>query len=220
MMLLICHGHPTLVRYRDDAHLGRLVQPRSFGSVALTATAGIPWAADNDAYNGWSEEAALRYVRMLDALHALPGCLFVTLPDVVGDARKTAERFSVWLPALVERSLPVALVAQDGIDELGVPWGKIDALFIGGTNDFKLGPVARDLVAEAKTRGKWVHMGRVNSLRRISYAAEIGCDSLDGTKYSMFPDTYIAQGIGDMKTAKLGAQKSMGQLLAESALRS
>jgi len=34
-------------------------------------------------------------------------------------------------------------------------------------------------------------MGRVNSFQRLQYAFELGCDSVDGSGFSMFPDTYI-----------------------------
>ena len=35
-------------------------------------------------------------------------------------------------------------------------------------------------------------MGRVNSLRRLAYAASIGCDSIDGTQWVRYRDTYLA----------------------------
>ena len=59
----------------------------------------------------------------------------------------------------------------------------------------KLGPEVEQLVAEARTRNVWVHMGRVNSLRRLAYAASIGCDSIDGTQSVRFRDTYLRQGL-------------------------
>jgi hypothetical protein len=62
------------------------------------------------------------------------------------------------------------------------------ALFIGGSTEWKLGAEARALAALAKNRGLWVHMGRVNSLRRLRYAADIGCDSVDGTYLAFGPD--------------------------------
>jgi hypothetical protein len=38
-------------------------------------------------------------------------------------------------------------------------------------------------------------MGRVNSLRRLAYAASIGCDSIDVTQWVRFRDTYLNQGL-------------------------
>jgi hypothetical protein len=40
-------------------------------------------------------------------------------------------------------------------------------------------------------------MGRVNSLRRVRYAKAIGCDSIDGSKFSWFRDTYLREGLAD-----------------------
>src|SRR6266508_1220165 len=83
---------------------------------------------------------------------------------------------------------PVALVAQDGLEHLTVPWHSFDVLFIGGGTAWKLGPAAADLAAQARAHGRRVHCGRVNSLRRLRYAASIGCDSVDGTFLAYGPD--------------------------------
>jgi len=62
-----------------------------------------------------------------------------------------------------------------------VDWDSFDALFIGGSTEWKLGPEARAFSSEAKARGKWLHMGRVNTWRRYEIAESFGCDSVDGT---------------------------------------
>ncbi len=95
---------------------------------------------------------------------------------------------SAYLAAIVAANLSVA---QDGLTPDFVPWMQIDALFIGGTDKFKMGTQALDLVVEARIRGKHVHMGRVNGPRRVRYAKAIGCDSFDGTSLSWFRDTYL-----------------------------
>jgi hypothetical protein len=204
VLLLVTTDHDHVAAFADP-HLGRLVQPRSFPRVRDTAAAGIPWAADNDAFNGWSDEAAQRYTRMLDAIADLNGCRFVTVPDVVADAEATARYFERWAPAVARRGLPVALVLQDGIDTPAMSrwllrtWPRLDAVFIGGSTDFKMGDVARALVLEAKARGKWVHMGRVNTLRRVRYAASIGCDSIDGTSYVRWRRRRLGEGLDRVK---------------------
>ena len=40
---------------------------------------------------------------------------------------------------------------------------------------------------EARLLGKWVHVGRVNSWRRIHHAAIWGADSVDGTYLAFGP---------------------------------
>ena len=148
------------------------------------------WAADNDAYSAWDE---LRYRQMLNAIKDLPPPLFVTLPDVVGDAAATLLLAFDWHRQLRRRDLPIALVAQDGLTVKTTPWEALDALFIGGSTEFKMSDTARRLTSEAKERGLWVHMGRVNGHRRLRFAKAIGCDSVDGTSLSWFRDTYLRE---------------------------
>lgn len=207
-MLLVCHAHPTMLRYRHPS-LGRLVQPRHTSSVERTAAEGIPWAADNDAFKSFDEP---RFVKMLDRIAHLPGCLFVAAPDVVADANATGELYASWGPAIRSRGLPAALVAQDGLSPSQVPWDGLDALFVGGSTEWKLGFATEQLVRQAKRLGKHVHMGRVNSRKRVSYAASIGCDSVDGTSFSMFVDRWVPLGI---EWAEAGAppQLSIGSEL-------
>ena len=86
MKLLVTTSHPSLTQHLDPErggrhrNLGRLVQPRHHSSIEQPAHERIPWAADNDCFQGLD---ASRYVDMLDRLAPLPGCLFVTVPDVV-----------------------------------------------------------------------------------------------------------------------------------------
>lgn len=187
MLLLVHKAHKTLLQHQHP-NVGRLVSPRHYGRIAATPRAGMLWAADNDAYSAWDEK---RYDRMLNALIGVPGCLFVTAPDVVGDSVGTTFLFHHWGPVLHGLGLPIGFVGQDGATGGGIPWKWIDALFIGGSTEWKLGPEAAELVYEAQDRKKWVHMGRVNTWRRLEYAKSIGVDSVDGTTLSMFTDTYL-----------------------------
>ncbi len=68
-----------------------------------------------------------------------------------------------------------------------------DALFLGGDTEWKLSDHARAIAGEAKRRGLWVHMGRVNSLRRIEIAVDFGCDSVDGNFLGFGPDANLPQ---------------------------
>ncbi len=204
MILLVGAAHPTIMRWRETPNgrmLGRLAQPRDYARVHATAAAGVPWAADNDAFNGF-DVASWR--KMMAAIDGVQGCRFCTAPDVVGDAAATGDLFVEYAPEIRAAGLPVALVLQDGITS--VPWRELDAVFVGGTTDFKLGPDAARIVREARTRGKWVHMGRVNTVRRIRYAATIGCDSFDGTQWSRWRDTHLPKGLIAAANAAAGRQ--------------
>jgi hypothetical protein len=192
-MMILVHASPTtLAPYRSE-NLGVLCSPRRVYGDEMR---GWSWAADNDAFSHWDEG---RYRDMLMRLEGRKGCLFVTAPDVVGDATETLRRFALWRSALA--AFPVALVAQDG---LGIPpWEEFDALFIGGTTEWKMGEQAARLVREAKHRGKWVHMGRVNSYKRGRYARWLGCDSIDGSQFSWFRDTKLPSYLNSLRQEML-----------------
>lgn len=151
---------------------------------------GVAWCADNGAFSDKFDERKW-WKFLLANTHAAADCLFAVAPDVVGDAAATIERSTPWLLKIRALGYPAAFVAQDGQESLPVPWDDLDCLFVGGSTEWKLGPHARALVAEAKARGKWVHMGRVNSERRFEYARAIGCDSADGTFLTFGPDVNL-----------------------------
>lgn len=203
-LLTVTTAHPSLHEHPGHGQqvhprLGRLLQPRHTSSAEKTAEAGIPWAADNDCFQGLDPHA---FNRMLDRITGLPGCRFVTVPDVVGDAYETARQFEVWVPALERRGLPVGLVLQNGIDRPSVArwldrtWHRLDAVFVGGDDEFKLGPLAAELCREAQARGLWVHWGRVNSRKRMKHCMETGaCDSMDGSMWARFRKTHLDKGL-------------------------
>lgn len=193
MILLVSGASKTVQRYSASKNLGCLLTPRNGNTIE--SMGGLPWAADNDCFNGFDE---CRFVAMLEKIKG-HSPIFVTAPDVVGDAPATMDMFNTWEPVIHAYGLPVAFVLQDGQEMLDMPWGRLDAIFIGGSTEYKLGHQVRWLVREAKFRKKWVHMGRVNSNLRLSYARDIGCDSADGTGYSRFPDANLPDALSFLK---------------------
>lgn len=150
---------------------------------------GLPWAADNGCFarpERFSEDAYLAWLE--DLADHRRACLFATARDALGDAAATLDLATPMLPQLRSLGYPAALVAQDGLEHLPVPWDRFDVLFLGGSTAWKLSEPAYALAREAKLRGKWVHMGRVNSLRRLRACAASGIDSADGTFVAFGPD--------------------------------
>jgi len=166
--------------------LGVMLTPRMGNRPELNQT---PWAADTGCYNQGDCFRLDRYLTWLESLRCHQAtCLFATAPDVVGDAAATWERSVAVLPQLRARGYPAALVGQDGLERMAIDWIAFDCLFIGGTTRWKLSEVAWQLGTEAKRRGKHVHLGRVNSRRRLLAAATAGYDSADGTYIAFGPD--------------------------------
>lgn len=187
MKLLLSRAAPGVINtigidtYRQ--HMGMLMTPRGGYSVQPVIDAGAVWACDNEAYSSFSRDA---FVRMLKKYRGLPNCLFVTAPDVVADAQATMLRFRMWQPVIRYYGYPVALVAQDGLEHLSTDWHSFDALFIGGSTEWKLGKAAAALALEAKLRGKHIHVGRVNSNHRLRVAKNLFADTIDGSGYAKF----------------------------------
>lgn len=164
--------------------IGQICTPASGNAV----TPGADWCADNavfadrypgdDAYLDWLGERSWAAER----------CVFAVAPDVVCDARATLDRSVPMLARIRRAGYPVALAMQNGIEHLNVPWSEFDVAFLGGDTNWKVGPHARRLTADARAHGKRVHMGRVNSRRRLQAAAHMGCHSADGTYLAFGPD--------------------------------
>lgn len=176
---------PAIRRAMAARELGMIDTPKQ----GTPLPDGVLWCADNGRFgSGYPGDDA--WLAWLDSFttEQRARCLFAVAPDVVADAAATIAESLPWLPRIRALGYPAAFVAQNGLEQLDVPWREFDVLFVGGDTDWKLGPHARALVAEAKARGKGAHMGRVNSLRRLRYAQAIGCDSADGTFLTFGPD--------------------------------
>jgi hypothetical protein len=171
-----------------------LERPDIYGVLAVPGAGNsLPergrWAADNGCYMGFDPPAFGAMLRR--HRWAKERCLWVAAPDVVGDARATLDLFEEWEPRLRDAGYPIAFVAQDGIQPSQVPWARIDAIFIGGSVPWKLGAAAAHVVETARLRGTWVHMGKVNTARRLRYAAAIGVDSVDGSGWSKWSRSMV-----------------------------
>jgi len=142
---------------------------------------GKPYGLDNGCFKEFREREWLRLVE--DADRHQP--VFITVPDIVGDAVRTMDLYHIYKRKLY--GLPTCLVLQDGIGNLRIPWDEISAVFVGGTDTFKTSSEAMNACRVAKMLGKWVHVGRVNTTQRASYWKDIA-DSIDGSGVSRFDD--------------------------------
>ena len=146
------------------------------------AAGEIPWVLDNGVYSEFKKE---KFVRMQANAIDDELCEWIVVPDVVGNADRTLQRFLSWTddyPLVLNKA---AYVAQDGQVSVLVPWEDIVCLFIGGTDAFKDSQAALLLAMEAKRRGKWVHVGRLNTTERLVSWYGIA-DSFDGTGVARF----------------------------------
>lgn len=171
--------------------VGLMIQPRS--GYRPERIGRYPYfAADNGCYAQGERFDADRWLGWLGKLRPHRAtCLFAVAPDVVGDAAATIERSRPFLARIRELGFPAAFVAQDGQEDLPVPWDQFDCLFVGGTTEWKLSEPAYGLVREAKRRGRWTHQGRVNGWRRFRACLIAGFDSCDGTYIAYAPNELL-----------------------------
>jgi hypothetical protein len=162
--------HPSLVA-------GQLLTP-----LTKYANWGSVFAIDNGAFSVFHKQ---RFSSLLQRnIDCKSQCLFVVVPDIVANARRTLE---IWRHRhSIVGSWPMAFVAQDGMEDLEVPWGELQTLFVGGGDPWKDSRASLDIVKTAKTLGKRVHVGRVNTVRRYRLFAEAGADTCDGSGVAMY----------------------------------
>lgn len=151
---------------------------------------GALYACDNGKFGkGWpGHDRWFQWLTATVERYGAERCLWAVAPDVPFDAAGTFAESRPWLAQIRALEIPVAFAAQDGCENGLVPWGEFDVLFLAGTTEFKTGPTAHALAAEAIARGLTVHMGRVNSRRRLRLADAFGCASADGTCLTYGPD--------------------------------
>lgn len=179
-ILLDCSpGKIKEYRERYEYDFGQLRTPLT--NYAL-APEPVIWAADNGFFSAQDVNAWLAWVDRFDENRERRP-IFVTLPDIVGDAARTLELFEYF--KLRTNELPRALVLQNGIERERIPWADLDAVFIGGDDQFKYSPVAMAAARTAKILGRWVHVGRVNTAARVRNWFGLA-DSIDGSGISRF----------------------------------
>jgi hypothetical protein len=141
----------------------------------------VTWALDNGCFNAQWNEA--KWAGTLERYAGEPGCLFAVVPDVVGDSAATDQRWMRYAEDVKALGYRAAYVTQNGCTQ--VPHNA-DVVFTGGDDEWKMSDQAQRLAA-----GRPSHMGRVNTLRRLRFAAAHGYDSVDGTFIAFGPDANL-----------------------------
>lgn len=169
-------------------------------------TEGFRYALDNGAWSAYRSGKPFdvdSFARCVEQFGARAD--FCVAPDQVGAGVASLRMSLDWLPRLLQRTRLVLLAVQDGCTpadlrpHLGVRVG----LFVGGTTAWKLaslpiwGRLSRDTNA-------YLHVGRVNTARRIRYCASVGAHSFDGTSVSRFATT-----MDELEAARMAASTQM-----------
>lgn len=204
------HTPTVAATARRRGDIGLVITPDQAGYV--DAAGAYPAVmVDNGAFSqkGFKPAAFERLLKRIASDDAIRRKLwFVVAPDVVCDHVRTLELFDWWEPRIHALGLPVAFVAQNGIETCldRIPWGRMDTLFIGGDTAWKEGDLGQmewaqehrlpaiaemghigynqwlRMWEEAEGRNIPIHMGRVNTLQRMELAHVFyDAQSSDGT---------------------------------------
>lgn len=182
-MIYLTPGYRKMNENNWNDYWGHIFTPAEWMPIVED---GRSWAVDNGVFTrGFIQSEFFGFLaRMSDYKTA---CLFVVVPDIVGNALATMDSYRQWAWKIKGLGWPVAFVAQDGQEHHDFP-PEYDALFIGGTTQWKMGSGAVRCIDKAKKDGKWVHVGRVNTQRRIAYFQQLNVDSVDGTCLAYGPE--------------------------------
>lgn len=165
------------------------------------------FACDNGAYGGLNLPAFRRMLARAEAHQHR--CLFVSVPDIVGNARRTMELWKARFEFTggEHSGWRLALVAQDGLEDMDIPWNNLDALFIGGTGEdgksgWKDSQSAQDIVRTAVALQVHTHIGRVNSASRYERFADLGAHTCDGSGVSRGLGKHLARITGGINSGQ------------------
>lgn len=152
---------------------------------------GFPYALDNGAWSAFTQGKPFSVPDFTRALAKMGrDADWVVMPDVVQGGHASLELSLRWMRRVLDETERGLIAVQDGLDEkdVGSFLGKRVGLFIGGSTAWKLATLPRWTALGARV-GCWVHVGRVNTVRRIHLCGLAGATSFDGTSASRFSKT-------------------------------
>jgi hypothetical protein len=175
-------------------HFGACVTPYINNNITIGK---MPFFFDNGAYKSFSSgtpfDSALfiKKVTDLEAKMQFGHCLeadFIVIPDIVGGGDDSLDFSLQWLEYIEDNMRHIArynllyLPVQDNMDidnvERVIKRKMVDGLFVGGSKPFKYEEGQR-WVDLAHKYGLPIHCGGIGTKNDITWAKEIGFDSVD-----------------------------------------
>lgn len=152
---------------------------------------GFPYALDNGAWSAYANGRPFDF-RAFEKALAKKGADadWTVLPDIVAGGPASLEVSLRWMRRVLDSSPRALLAVQDGmsVEDVRPFVGGRVGIFVGGSTGWKLrtldawGRLSKDV-------GCWFHVGRVNSIRRITSCAIAGATSFDGTSATRYAKT-------------------------------
>ncbi|EIM98675.1 hypothetical protein WQE_22728 [Paraburkholderia hospita] len=183
-------------------------------------TEGMRYAIDNGAWTAYQRGEPFDEPAFLDVVEKLgERADWIVLPDIVQGGLASLEFSLRWKERLSGIPSQVLIAVQNGmqLEDVAPYLSPVVGIFIGGSTEWKEETAAAWGLL-ARRRNCHLHVGRVNSARRIRICAAAGANSFDGSGPSRFskalprldratrqPDLFAAAGqsLEDARAASL-----------------
>lgn len=152
---------------------------------------GFPYALDNGAWSAFQQGRPFDEHAFDKALRKMgAGADWTVLPDIVAGGHPSLDLSLKWMRRVLDETPRALLAVQNGIEPEDVRdlLGPRVGLFVGGDTTWKLATMGQ-WCELARRRGCWVHIGRVNTAKRIHHCSGAGATSIDGTSATRFAVT-------------------------------
>jgi len=148
------------------------------------------YALDNGAWSAYQKGEPFNESAFIKAVEQLgQDAQFIVVPDIVCGGLDSLAYSLSWLPKL-QGFKRLLIAVQDGMRACDVRHlvSSSVGIFVGGSSEWKEQSL-RIWGQLASETGCYLHVGRVNTRRRIRLCQDAGADSFDGTSASRFAKT-------------------------------
>lgn len=149
---------------------------------------GMPYGLDNGAWGCFQRGESFNAEAFRDLLSEYAaGADWIVVPDIVCGGLESLAVSLEWLPELRTLGPTLLIPVQDGMTDehlRNLVSGDV-GIFVGGSTEWKEQSLTM-WGALARETGCYLHVGRVNSRRRIRLCALAGAHSFDGTSVTRF----------------------------------
>ncbi len=152
---------------------------------------GFQYALDNGAWSAYTQGRPFDDRAFTSALRKLgAGADWTVLPDVVMGGAASLEMSIGWMRRVLDETPRALLAVQNGMKASDVrPFiGERVGIFVGGDTKWKEDTIG-EWSALGREAGCWVHVGRVNTVRRIAICTAEAVTSFDGSSASRWAKT-------------------------------
>lgn len=169
-MQIYIGGYPRRLCLEWSQEYGSL---GSLFSPGQRPSSSLPFCLDNGAFKGFKEQEFFVHLEKGLSLEKKPD--FIVVPDTPGDSKRTLDMWEKWISRLTSFGVPLALAVQDGMRAIDIP-SEAQVIFVGGTTRWK-----EETIAYWSRYFPNVHVGRVNTWRRLLLCYQSNVKSIDGT---------------------------------------